>query len=243
MGLLLGEEMQMIVRQGNRLRKWLLQHNRSDVESYRRLKRAIGILGMCLPAICVIWGYFPKHVVQSSVSLYYYTNMRDVLVAILGCAAIFFMTYSGYGIIDNIVTWVIGVAGAGVVVFPCAPCHSQKPPDLVGVLQLAQSRSDEMHLGFASVFFFLLAINSIFLFTLSKNDDPGAKKRLRNAVYKASGGVILVSLVTLGIVYIWAKEFFNSSYIQIVFEFIMLFAFGIAWLVKSGVPYFRDGEP
>jgi hypothetical protein len=243
MGLLLGEEMQMMVPQGNRLRKWILQHNRPDVESYRKLKRAIGILGMCLPAICLIWGYLPEHVVQNSVSLYYYTNMRDVLVAILGCAAIFFMTYSGYGIIDNIVTWVIGVAGAGVVIFPCATYHPQKPPDLVGVLQLAQSRSDKIHLSFASAFFFLLAINSIFLFTLSKKDDPGPKKRLRNAIYRASGGVILMSLVTLGIVYIWADDFFNNSYIQIVFEFIMLFAFGVAWLVKGGVPYLRDGEP
>ena len=241
--MLLAEEMQMMVRQGNRLGQWILQHNRPDVESYRKLKRAIGILGMGLPAICLIGGYFSEQAVQNSVSLYYYTNMRDVLVAILGCAAIFFMTYSGYGIIDNIVTWVIGVAGAGVVIFPCATYHPRKPDDLVGVLQLAQSTSDKIHLSFASAFFFLLAVNSIFLFTLSTTDDLGPKKRLRNAIYKASGGVILVSLVTLGIVCFWANHFFNSSYIQIVFEFIMLFAFGIAWLVKSGVPYFRDEEP
>ena len=239
--MLLGKKIQMMVRQGNRARRWIVEHiKKSDIESQKNLKRAIGILGMCLPAICVIGGYFPEHVVQNSVSLYYYTNMRDVLVAILGCAAIFFMTYSGYGIIDNIVTWVIGVAGAGVVIFPCATYHPKRPPDLVGVLQLAQSRSDKIHLSFASAFFFLLAINSIFLFTLSTNHDPGAKKKLRNTIYKASGGVILVSLVTLGIVYIGANDFFNNSHIQIVFEAIMLFGFGVAWLVKSDVTYFRD---
>jgi uncharacterized membrane protein YjgN (DUF898 family) len=66
---------------------------------------------------------------------------------------------------------------------------------------------------------------------------------LRNKIYKASGGVILLSMLILGSVYIWANAFFNNSHIQLVFEFIMLFAFGFAWLVKSGLRYFRDEEP
>jgi hypothetical protein len=237
MVMLLGEETQM-----DKLREWIVRHSPA-VQAYGNLRYAIGILGMCLPAICIIGGYFPDHVVQNSVSLYYYTNMRDVLVAILGCASIFFMTYSGYGIVDNIVTWVIGIAGAGVVIFPCATFTPPKPPELVGVLQLTQSTSDPIHLSLASAFFFLLAINSIFLFTLSTNPHPGRMKLLRNKIYKASGGVILLSMLILGSVYIWANAFFNNSHIQLVFEFIMLFAFGFAWLVKSGLRYFRDEEP
>lgn len=221
-------------------REWILARNKSDVDSYRNLKRAVGILGMLLPLICIIGGLnFHGHPVQNSVSHYYHTNMRDVLVGLLGCVSILLMTYSGYGIIDNVITWAIGVAGAGVVVFPC-PTYPPVPAAPVGILQLAQSTSGTIHFISAGAFFFLLAINSIFLFTLSDKKVLGQKKRLRNTIYVVSGVVILASLATLLILDLAARGFFENSSIALVFEAIMLVAFGVAWLVKGDIPLFRD---
>jgi magnesium-transporting ATPase (P-type) len=194
--------------------------------------------------ICIFGGLFGAlgpcgGAVQPSISHYYHTNMRDVLVGLLGCVAIFFMTYSGYGWLDNLFTWGIGLAGAGVAIFPC-PTH---PPGAtpVGILQLPQVTSGSIHYWCAGAFFFFLAINSIFLFTLSNEKGRlGQSKRSRNAIYIASGVVILASLLTLLILNSAAETFFENTPIALVFETVMLIAFGVSWLVKGDIGLFRD---
>ncbi|MHC1705386.1 MAG: hypothetical protein AB9846_15880 [Tenuifilaceae bacterium] len=60
---------------------YLNKGNNSIIISYKALRRLIGILGILLPVICIIGGFwFAKDPVQQSISLYYYTNMRDFLV-------------------------------------------------------------------------------------------------------------------------------------------------------------------
>jgi len=205
-------------------RQWILSQNKRNIASYSRLRLVIGTLGILLPFLCVLGGFNSNgQLVQNSISHYYHTNMRDVLVSLLGCVSVLFITYSGYGIIDDVVTWVIGLAGAGVAIFPC-PIYPQSEA-LVGVFQLTQSTSKTIHFICAGTFFFCLAINSIFLFTLGNN----AKK---NRVYVGSGVVILASLAILLIVRIAAGPFFENSLIALIFETIMLVAFGTSWLVK-----------
>ena len=220
--------------------EWVLSHNRSNVTSYRNLKLFIGILGMALPVILVVGGlFYPGHAVQHSVSHYYHTDLRDVLVGTLASASILFMTYAGYGIIDDILTWAIGVAGFGVILFPC-PTFPEMPQAAVGIFRLAQEVSGPIHFGCAGAFFFLLALNSIFLFTLSDKKTVGDAKRARNIVYIVCGAVILACLAALLILSLTANDFFASSSIALVFEGIMLLAFGFAWLVKSDIGFFPD---
>ena len=100
------------------IREWIQKHSKTNIDSYRNLRRALGILGISLPVILILGGYiFASYPIQFSVSHYYHTNMRDVLVGLLGAVSLFLMTYTGYGVIDNLITWAIGLAGAGVVVF------------------------------------------------------------------------------------------------------------------------------
>jgi hypothetical protein len=222
--------------------EWVLSHNRSNVTSYRNLKLFIGILGMALPVILVVGGlFYPGHTVQHSVSHYYHTDLRDILVGILASASILFMTYAGYGIIDDILTWAVGVTGFGVILFPC-PTFPEVPHAAIGVFRLAQEVSGPIHFSCAGAFFFLLALNSIFLFTLSDKKVAGDAKRMRNIVYIVCGIVILACLAELLILDLTANEFLGSSSIALVFEAIMLLAFGFAWLVKSDIGLFPDME-
>ena len=217
-------------------RDWIFAHNRTTVDSYKNLKRAVGILGMVLPLLCIFGGsVFSGLPVQNSISHYYHTNMRDVLVGLLGCAAILFMTYTGYGLLDNLISWAIGLAGAGVVIFPC-PTYPPVDDALVGILQITQKVSGPIHFGSAIAFFFLLAVNSIFLFTIGRKKIPSGRKRTRNAIYLGSGIAILASLAVLAILWFAARTYFENSSIALVFETVMLVAFGVAWLVKGGLP-------
>jgi heme A synthase len=195
---------------------------------------------MLLPLACVVGGLvFAGIPVQNSVSHYYHTNMGDALVGLLVCAAIFLMTYAGYSPLDNAITWVTGFAGIGVVVFPC-PTYPQIDEARIGILDLPQRISGPIHLGFSTAFFLLLALIAIFLFTLSDKKNPGERKLRRNRIYLWSGIAILASLVTLLVIWLVARGFFESSPIALVFEWVMLLAFGVAWVVKGGFPGLAD---
>jgi hypothetical protein len=224
------------------LREWIRTCNRADAASYRNLKLFIGVLGMALPVILVAGGLiYSGHTVQHSISHYYHTDLRDVMVGVLASASILFMSYAGYGIVDDILTWVVGVAGVGVILFPC-PTYPEMPNAAVGVFRLAQSVSGPIHFSFAGAFFFFLALNSLFVFTMSDRDwsSMGPAKRARNLVYIICGAVILACLATLLVLWLAASRFFGSSSIALVFEALMLLAFGFAWLVKADIGLWRD---
>ena len=145
--------------------------NRSIIISYMSLRRLIGILGMLLPFICVLGGFlFSALCIQQSISFYYHTNMRDFFVGLLIGISFFLITYKGYELIDIIVTSSIGITGFCVAAFPCFLSKNSLP---IGIFQLNPEISDNLHVISATIFFILLAINSIFLFTLSKDKNPG----------------------------------------------------------------------
>ena len=195
---------------------------------------------MLLPLACVVGGLvFAGLPVQNSVSHYYHTNMRDALVGLLAGAAIFLITYAGYGPVDNAITGVTGIAGIGIVVFPC-PTYPPIDEARIGILNLPQRISGLIHLGFSTGFFLLLALIAIFLFTLSDRKNPGERKLRRNRIYLWSGIAILASLATLLVTWLVARRFFESSPIALVFEWVMLVAFGVAWVVKGGFPGLAD---
>jgi len=220
--------------------KWIINHNRTDLDHYKNLKRALGVMGILLPFVLMIGGaLFGGYDVQKSVSHYYHTNMQDMLVGVLAAVSIFLVTYSGYGFIDSIVTTLTGVAGTGVILFP-SPTDPMVPLAPVGIFQVPQEVSGTPHLICAGAFFFLLAVNSLFLFTVTDPQKWGPKKLLRNVVYIVCGVVMLACLATLLIIVLAAPDFLASTRIGLIFETIMLFAFGVSWLVKGNVPFFRD---
>lgn len=215
------------------------KRNRSIIISYLTLRKLIGILGILLPFICVLGGFlFANLPVGSSISSYYHTNMRDFFVGLLVGVSLFLLTYKGYERIDNIITSIIGLTGLGIAIFPCLNSIASTEP--VGIFQISPIVSNKIHLISAFTFFFLLAINSIFIFTLTKSKDiPKTRnKKIRNYIYIGCGVIILLSLLILFIRSLVGAEVENSKTL-LVFETIMLLAFGISWLVK-GETLFKD---
>lgn len=207
--------------------------NRSIIISYLSLRRLIGILGILLPFICVLGGLLFSDVpIGSSISYYYHTNMRDFFVGILVGISLFLMTYKGYHKIDNIVTSIIGFLGLGVSAFPSRYSIASTEP--LGIFQITPTISNKIHLICAFTFFFLLAINSIFLFTLTerKNMPKTRNKKIRNYIYISCGIVILISLAIL-LIRSLVGAGAEDSRILLFYETIMLVAFGISWLVKG----------
>lgn len=214
--------------------------NANPVVSFSNLRRLIGILGMAMPLICFLGGLlFQGDPLQSSISAYYYTNVRDVFTGIMVAVGIFMITYRGYELIDDIVSNAIAVCALGVALFPCALVVI--PPSNIGFFQLYSDVSSIGHAISAGSFFFLLAMNSIFIFTLSdKSKQKTKNKEIRNVIYITSGVIILLALVGIGVLNLMysPKDLEATAYLFIL-ETILLEAFGISWLVK-GNTLFRD---
>lgn len=195
----------------------------------------IGVLGMLLPFICVGGAFLLSDIkIYDSISMYYYSNMRDVFVGILICVSFFLMTYKGYELIDNILVKVTGVFGICIALFPCENLAYSKP---VGIFMLSNRTTNYVHLISAVLFFLLLAINSIFRFT--KSDTKvlrRTKKYYRNLVYRISGYIMIISLSILVLSTLIMNETMRiKSKVTLITEIVMLFGFGISWLVKGGI--------
>lgn len=184
-----------------------------------RLRAMIGWLGMLLPWLVVLLvGYFPP-----SISATWYTNACTVFMIVLGSASLLLICYKGYERIDDIILTIAGVAGLGICLFPCKVSNSA---DRVGTFLIDKGVSDIIHCVSAVIFFGLLAYNSIFLFT--KGDgQPTKKKKIRNAIYIASG---------IGMVSSFLLLLLPRFHIQMwLVEAIALFFFGISFLTKADI--------
>lgn len=193
--------------------------------SYLALRKAVGWIGILLPFVLllgntILFGGNPN---QPSVSLYYYTPMRDVLVGGLCAVALFLFFYSGYDTWDNTTASLTGFFALLVAFFPASETGSGGIANTVHVIS-------------AALFLGSLAFFSLFLFT--KDDgNPTPEKLKRNSIYIACGSVMSVSLLALLIYFIIKREDHTSTPFIFWAETVALVAFGISWLTKGGTLY------
>ncbi len=209
--------------------------------SFLTMRRIIGILGIGLPVIVVAGGFIQNgFVLRSSISSYYYTNMRDFLVGLLSCVGLFLISYKGYERIDHVTSDISGILALGVAFFPTSTCDSGI--NRVGIFQLNNNISFYFHLIFASLFFLSLAFISIFLFTKHESNMLTKEKKKRNLVYIVCGCIILFSILCIMIYSLVLQNTFMAAYKPVlVFESLALISFGTSWLVK-GETLFKDKE-
>jgi hypothetical protein len=207
--------------------------DRPHLLSYMTLRKAIGGIGIALPIVLIIgdWllpGEFPT--IYDSISYYYHTVMRDVLVGSLCAAGVFLVTYKGYPESkDNLVSNLAGAGAIGVALFPTPggsdPTTLQEffGEDILGLF----------HVVGAATFFVSLGYMSIWLFTRT-GGGLTARKRQRNRIYRSCGWTILVCIALIASLWFIPT---NSSIKQLhpvlVLEAVAIWAFGISWLTKG----------
>jgi hypothetical protein len=222
------------------------------VGSYLGLRRCVGIIGVALPIALLIGGLiFPP--LRYSVSGYYYSAMRNILVASLCIMGIFLVTYRGYdnSKLDAWVTSIAGLATIGVALFPTSdPAFS---PAWVGkwhpyfaavalagqalmALEFTRTRADDPKTGWrAEIKLVLKAL--IFRYTEPhyRELDPAERDRkmTRNKTYSACAWLIIVGVVLAFAQNFWPDSVKAQTQWLFWFESLSIVAFGIAWLVKG----------
>ena len=205
----------------------LKKHNTAQIHSFLALRKAVGWIGIVLPFVLMLGVIliFKGMMIQASISEYYYTGMRDVLVGALCAIALFLFFYRGYSRLDN---WAANVAGFFAVCIAWFPTTQAGPSDFVGII----------HFISATIFFLILAFFSLFLFT-RKGSDPTQQKIKRNRIYIVCGIIMLGCLVGIVIFFNFFEKGHPRSSFVFWAETIALVAFGVSWLIK-GETLYRD---
>jgi hypothetical protein len=195
------------------------------IHSYLSLRKAVGWIGILLPFVlilgnCVIFG---GDKVLHNLSVYYHTGMRDIFVGAICAIALFLFFYKGYNRLDNIAADLAGFSALGIAFFPTV---KEGPWDWVAMV----------HFYSAGSFFVILALKSLFLFTLGEKRPTGRKLK-RNIIYRACGIIMLVSLASMEAYFLMVKENHEDSRFVLIAETVTLMAFGISWLTKGGTFY------
>ena len=189
--------------------------------SYLTMRKVIGILALAYPFILVLGGLLGGVGIQLSFSAYYWTNAIVLFVGMLITFGIFLLSYNGYDRNDKVVTSIAGFAMILVALFPMMGGTNYLfafiPQGIVNIL----------HFIFATVTFTSLGIMSYFQFTKSGKNETTIAKSKRNKLYRVCGIVIFASIIAMAISHLFT---FDPTFIL---ETIILWAFGLSWLVKG----------
>jgi hypothetical protein len=215
------------------------------------LRKIIGVLGMAMPLLLFVFLYLDNGLQQplESISHYYYTRVSGIFVIILSLLAFFLIVYKGKKPIDFYISLLAGVFALLVVLFPTnniteACCDSAKKyaVTFLPVTDLSTFRM-YFHYTVAGLFFLCLSYMSFFLFTKSNKPptERGAKKNIRNRIYRTCGVLMLLAILVLfaGSLKIIPQACFKTSSLTFWMETLAIESFGLAWLVK-GETLFKD---
>jgi len=212
-----------------------IQTSENDILTYRRIRSAIGVLGIGLPIVLLILPLFPffKTTIQNSISHYYYTNLRELFTGVLCAVGLFLIRYKGhknpiFWKNDGLLTNIAGFMAFGIALFPTnADVCTQK---IYTIIPHCHSILGIIHYFFAATFFVVLAIVSINVFTIGQNINSNIPVSLinENKIYRTCGYLMLCFLILVPIL-----SSLKLSYSTLICEALALFSFGISWIIKG----------
>jgi hypothetical protein len=119
----------------------------------------------------------------------------------------------------------------GIAFFPTNPAGSSAK--IYSLIPLDLPFLGWIHYGFASIFFLILAIMSIYVFTIGQKVENRIPKSVfdENNIYRICGYLILLFIISIPVFSI-LKVF---SWSTLLFEALALISFGISWLIKGRI--------
>jgi hypothetical protein len=199
----------------------------SVVGTFLLLRKAIGWIGTLLPIVVIVGdAAFSAGPLPNSLSDYYYTPMRNILVGALCVLGVFLLLYDVSVRVDR---WITNAAGIGVLGVAFLP---GSPP--VPHLTTSQEVIGNLHVFFASIAFLGLAA-TMWRFSYAVSDGPQAPPpSARGSVfYRVSACVMLGFVLLSGVAILLPLSIQNSTLAIYDTEAVAIFTFGISWLVKG----------
>lgn len=209
--------------------KTKLASARPLIFSYLTLRKVIGVLGTGLPFVLSLGGLLVFRTgLQSNLSGYYYTGMRDVYVGTLFVIGFFLLSYRGYQRADDMAGNLACIFAVGLALFPAIPeAGASATAIVVGYV----------HFAFAGLFFGTLIYFCLFVFTKTDpRKKPTRRKLERNRLYRGCGYAMALSILLALVYYLLPAEAAApiGRYKPIYWlEATAIVAFGVSWLTKG----------
>ena len=208
------------------------------VVSFLTTGRAIAFLGLFLPTSMLVWSLLTGSSIRGSLSEYYYTPVRDLMVGTLIAMAVFLWSYRGFSDRDDDLRYdrrVGKVASVAAVVIAFSPI-TPRNDDRCTLVQciIGPGPSAFVHSIGAAVFFMCLAVFCLILLPRSVVRSAGAARRVR--IYLVSGWIIVANIVFIGVWQFLPDEMiFALGHLRPIFwaEAAAIVAFSFAWIVRG----------
>jgi hypothetical protein len=215
----------------------LLAKPPQDAATIRTLRRGIGVVALALPVVLTVGNILlaRRFTLLGSISGSYYTAMRDVFVGSMCAIGVFLICYR-YEKRDDRLSTLAGVLAIAVALFRTTS------GDPTVKLTSTDTAIGWVHQLSAVALFVVLAYFCFFLFTRTDSaKQPSPRKRLRNRLYRACGGVILACMGLAALANALPAAARDTIKPLFWCEAIAVLAFGAAWMVK-GETIFRDAQ-
>ena len=169
-----------------------------------------------------------------SISAYYYTSMRDILVTTLVLVGVLLACYRTPDRRDAATAMIAGAAAIGIGLCPMDPVFAKEiliqHPRLGDADCYINRGPLGFHFIFVTVFFTLSFYLVYFRFQAFTPEIPTPQKLVRNRIYRICGLIMFASFTTIG-----ALAIFNQGASIFWPETAAVIAFGVAWLIKGQI--------
>ena len=198
----------------------------------RRLARVVGVVAFGLPVVLGLGGWALGEF-RATLSGYYYEEfvLGDLFVGSLVFIGSLLFAYRG---------WTPNVAQLATIAGLAALLVAFVPMDgwvIDGTERLYPRIGYWVHAGAAGVLFGVLAFFCFFVFTKVPHEQGRAEmspaKKMRNRIYRTSGVVIVIAVLSIAIGDQLFGEFWRARNLTFWMEALALGAFGVSWLTQG----------
>ena len=180
-------------------------------------------IGVGLPPVLWFWAWVAHrgHALPDSISGYYHTGARNLLVGALVTAGFVLFLYKAFNTVENLLLNVSGIAAMGVAFFPSKPDPGATDNSDVGFWE---------HGVFALIAFGTIGVVAVFFAstTVRLLQDKNLQNRFRST-YRLLG----VLMIALPIIAIITTSALNASHSTFWVESAALYVFAVYWLTKT----------
>jgi len=206
------------------------------VRSYLWMRVAVGLLGIALPFVLVLIDKAAFHgnpFPRGSLSVYYYSGMRDEFVGILAAIGIFLITYKvAERNLDNTLSLVAGLSAIVISLFPTGPPPYAHVPLTPLQKLVGESTTSWVHYTASGVFLVSLAVITFF-FGVREGNRPARPGNRSPAFWR---WFHWTCTLVMGLALLWIVITLSVGWpprALLIGECVSAWAFGVSWLWKG----------
>ncbi|WP_298494955.1 hypothetical protein [uncultured Maritimibacter sp.] len=219
-------------------------HNSLDQEgaaAFGRLRAFLGGLGILLPLVLALTGYVADGHLQPTISDYFHTTQRDLLVGGLCAIGVFLAVHRGWEtprgrlLPPDRIARLAGIAAIGVAFFP----NESATVDTFSQRMLGLSLAPVFHYGAALLLYLMMSMSCFLVFApASRGWERRVHLWMGRVIFAAGCMVMVLSAIKNNAPAPWAP-FVEAHNLIFWDESIGVWAFCLSWLLRAA----RERDP